>query len=257
MRIEGWDGIIGGPRWWARALSFAALAGALLALLGPYGSYYNDLSLRLIDWIVILLLATVILGLSIPPLLRWGTRAGLPRPFVFVAALGVAAVPTALMAKSVSEFFWARRVAEYRWTDWYLQTLLLTFTIVGVWATVEIARSILRYKAMPAPTGSDAPPSDVICLQMEDHYVRVHHDTGSRLELMPLREAIRRYGRRDGLQVHRSWWVAGDAVDGVERDSRNWRLRLRNGLVVPIARNRISDARARGWLGGGNGVSRC
>jgi hypothetical protein len=250
MRIEGWNGIIGGPRWWARALSFAALVGALLALLGPYGSYFNDLSLRLIDWITILLLGTAILGLAIPPMLRWGTRTGLPRPFAFVVALAVAAVPTAFMSKTVSQFFWAWHVAKYRWTDWYLQTLLLTVVTVALWAAVEIARALWHNNALPlTPGGSDVPLGDVICLQMEDHYVRVHRDAGSRLELMPLREAIRRYGRHGGLQVHRGWWVAGDAVDGAERDLRNWRLRLRNGLVVPIARNRISDARARGWLG--------
>jgi hypothetical protein len=72
----------------------------------------------------------------------------------------------------------------------------------------EIARSVLRHDAVLISTRSEVPPSNVICLQMEDHYLRVHHDAGSRLELMPLREAIRRYGRRDGLQVHRSWWVA-------------------------------------------------
>jgi LytTr DNA-binding domain len=250
MRIEGWNGIIGGPRWWARALSFAALVGALLALLGPYGSYYNDLSLRLINWVAILLLGTVILGLAIPPLLRWGAWTGLPRPFVFVAALAVAAVPMALMARTVSQFFWAPHVARYRWTDWYLQTVLLTFVIIALWAAVEITRAFRRRETVPsAPTRSNAAPGDVICLQMEDHYVRVHRDAGSRLELMSLDEAIRRYGRRDGLQVHRSWWVACDAVDGAERDVRNWRLRLRNGLVVPIARHRVSDARARGWLG--------
>jgi hypothetical protein len=250
MRIEGWNGIIGGPRWWARALSFAALVGALLALLGPYGSYFNDLSLRLIDWITILLLGTVILGLTIPPMLRWSTRAGLPRPFALIVALAVAAIPAALMSRTVSQFFWARHVAEYRWTDWYLQTLLLTIVTVALWAVVEIARALWRSDAAPsAPSRADTALGDVICLQMEDHYVRVHRDAGSGLELMSLREAIRRYGRRDGLQVHRSWWVAGDAVDGADRDSRNWRLRLRNGLVVPIARNRISDVRARGWLG--------
>jgi hypothetical protein len=250
MRIEGWNGNIGGPRWWARALSFAALVGALLALIGPYGTYYNDLSLRLVDWITILLLAVVILGLAVPPMLRWGTRAGLPRPFVLVAVLAVAAIPTAFMARIVAQFFWARHVAGYRWTDWYLQTLLMTFIVVALWAAVEIARSVWRDEtAPPAAVGPEMPVGNIICLQMEDHYVRVHRDDGSRLELMPLGEAIRRYGRRDGLQVHRSWWVASDAVDGVERDSRNLRLRLRNGLIVPIARNRISDARARGWLG--------
>jgi DNA-binding LytR/AlgR family response regulator len=90
----------------------------------------------------------------------------------------------------------------------------------------------------------------VMCLQMEDHYVRVHRASGSILELMPLQEAIARFGGAGGLQVHRSWWVAGAAVAGAERDARNWRLRLTNGLIVPLARNRVAEARARGWIGG-------
>ena len=88
-----------------------------------------------------------------------------------------------------------------------------------------------------------------ICLQTEDNYVRVHRERGSSLELMPLHEAIERFGRVDGLQVHRSWWVAASAVEGAERDARNWRLRLSNGLRVPVARNRVVEARARGWIG--------
>jgi len=83
---------------------------------------------------------------------------------------------------------------------------------------------------------------------MEDHYVRVHRASGSTLELMPLQDAIARYGS-GGLQVHRSWWVAADAVVGAERDGRNWRLRLSNGQRVPVARNRIAATRARQLIG--------
>ncbi len=61
---------------------------------------------------------------------------------------------------------------------------------------------------------------------------------------MSMKEAITRYGK-GGLQVHRSWWVAADAVIDAERDGRNWRLRLSNGLIVPVARNRIAATRAR------------
>jgi hypothetical protein len=42
--------------------------------------------------------------------------------------------------------------------------------------------------------------------------------------------------------------IADDAVEGAERDARKWQLRLRNGLLVPVARNRIHQVRARGWL---------
>ena len=87
-----------------------------------------------------------------------------------------------------------------------------------------------------------------MCLQMEDNYVRVHRAQGSSLELMSLREAIERFGHPGGLQVHRSWWVAAAAVEGAERDTRNWRLRLRNGMLVPVARNRVAAVRAQGWI---------
>jgi DNA-binding LytR/AlgR family response regulator len=87
----------------------------------------------------------------------------------------------------------------------------------------------------------------VLCLQMEDHYVRVHGQSGSTLELMPLKDAIERFGCT-GIQVHRSWWVATGAVSAAERDGRNWRLKLTNGLIVPVARNRIVEARAIGLI---------
>jgi len=83
----------------------------------------------------------------------------------------------------------------------------------------------------------------VTCLQMEDHYVRVHQGSGSRLELMPMADAIARYGAV-GIRTHRSWWVAVSAVRAIERDGRNIRLRLDGGVIVPVARNRVAAVRA-------------
>jgi hypothetical protein len=249
MRVEGWNGAIGNVQWWARALTFSVMIGAIIALLGPYGSYYNDLSLRLIDWIVVLLLDTIVLGVAVPPVVRISTAAGLPRAFSFGIAILIGAIPAAAVSAAVSKFFWGPHVTEYRWHDWYLQTLLLTVIVVLLWAVAEIVRvSHANSAAAPAVETARESSGNVICLQMEDHYVRIHRDGGSVLELMPLREAIRRYGRPDGLQVHRSWWVASGAVASAGRDVRSWRLTLRNGLIVPVARNRIGDARRRGWL---------
>jgi len=107
----------------------------------------------------------------------------------------------------------------------------------------QVRRARTHKVAISLPT-----TSDVFCLQMEDHYVRIHRPSGSTLELLPLHEAIGRFGGTDGLQVHRSWWVSAKAVTGAERDARNWRLRLTNGLTVPVARNRVTEARTRGWI---------
>ena len=75
---------------------------------------------------------------------------------------------------------------------------------------------------------------------MEDHYVRIHTPRGSSIELMPMKVAIERYGAADGLRVHRSWWVRRSAIQRIERDGRNWRLVLENGLAVPVARHSVA-----------------
>ena len=83
---------------------------------------------------------------------------------------------------------------------------------------------------------------------MEDHYVRVHTSAGSDLILMPMGQAIDAMGSRDGLRVHRSWWVARDAVEAAVPDGRQWRLRLRGGLEAPVSRPNIARLREAGWI---------
>lgn len=249
MHVEGWNGRIGGGAWWARLLGFAALIGMLLALLGPYGSYYNPLSLRLLDWTIIALSGATLLAVGIPPLLRIGGRLGLPRSLVLAGAILAIGAPAALASALVTRSFWGQHVADYRWTDWYLQSLLLIAASLSGWALMEMVvalrRSIVPSTAAPATPAA----GQVLCLQTEDNYVRVHREAGSTLELMPLHRAIQLYGRDRGLQVHRGWWVADHSVVRAERDSRAWRLHLRNGLVAPVARNRVGQARARQWPG--------
>ena len=83
---------------------------------------------------------------------------------------------------------------------------------------------------------------------MEDHYVRVHTPRGSALVLMSLGQAIAGMTDLEGLQTHRSWWVARRAVEGVVEDGRNLRLQLSGGLEAPISRARVGELRAQGWL---------
>src|SRR5690606_17132350 len=52
----------------------------------------------------------------------------------------------------------------------------------------------------------------LIYMSMQDHYVDVHTDRGNALVLMRLGDAIAETGATPGLQIHRSHWVALDAV---------------------------------------------
>ena len=86
---------------------------------------------------------------------------------------------------------------------------------------------------------------DVLALQMEDHYVRVHRLHGSELILMPLGRAIESMTAEE-LRTHRSWWVARHAIITVEGDARS--MRLRHGLIAPVARSAIAHLKAAGWI---------
>lgn len=79
----------------------------------------------------------------------------------------------------------------------------------------------------------------LICLEMEDHYVRVHTSRGSALLLMRLGDAMREAAPTAGFQSHRSWWVAEHAVEAFERSGRTGRIRLANGLTAPVSQRYV------------------
>ena len=249
MRIQGWQEEIGGPRWWARLLTFGAFAGALLGVFGPFGSYINGSFLVLVlHWTLMTMMGTAVLGLTVPHMVRFAARRGFPLWFALLLALAIMALPLAFISSVEVRWLWPWQTARMRAADWYSQTLLSCLFVTGGWLLFDFVRGARRRFAHENEPKPESISGAVLCLQMEDHYVRVHRPAGSTLELMPLQEAIARYGA-GGLQVHRSWWVAADAVVDAERDGRNWRLRLSNGLVVPIARNRIAAVRARNLIG--------
>ena len=91
--------------------------------------------------------------------------------------------------------------------------------------------------------------AELLHLRMQDHYVEVHTAAGSELLLLRFRDALREVEDVNGLQVHRSHWVARDAVVGVERrGGGRIILRLVNGSKVPVSRSFAPVLKARGWL---------
>jgi DNA-binding LytR/AlgR family response regulator len=89
---------------------------------------------------------------------------------------------------------------------------------------------------------------EVLALQGEDHYVRVHTPVGSELLLMRMGDAIDELSGVDGERVHRSWWVARDAVGDVRANGRKLTLTLSNGIEVPVSRDAATRMRRAGWL---------
>jgi hypothetical protein len=241
----------------------------VIAYLGPFGSWelggFED---RLIYWGKLILVGYLLLrpAMAFAPRIAEATR--LPALPVWLGVALVFAVPFTLVvwfAHGAGRFPTAREMlAQYP-----------SVAVIGVLVTLlfwtlrarpvaadaaQAAAAITRRIAEPHEM-TTSPPSGprllarlpahvagpVIAVEMEDHYARVHTARGSALLLMRMRDAVAELDGADGAQVHRSWWVARDAVEAVQPDGRNVRLQLVGGLTAPVARGQVAVLREAGW----------
>lgn len=77
---------------------------------------------------------------------------------------------------------------------------------------------------------------DLYCLEMADHYVKVYTSQGHHLLLMRFKDALLMLSDYQGLQTHRSWWVAKAAITALKKDGRKITLNLVNNVEVPVSR---------------------
>jgi hypothetical protein len=90
--------------------------------------------------------------------------------------------------------------------------------------------------------------AEVWAVEAEDHYLRLHTSKGQDLILMRLADAVAELDGIEGMQVHRSWWVARDAIADAKRGDGRAVLTLKNGSTVPVSRTYAGDLREKGWI---------
>jgi hypothetical protein len=88
----------------------------------------------------------------------------------------------------------------------------------------------------------------ILCMQMEDHYLRVYGENGEGIVLHRMADAAKELNQSDGMQIHRSWWVARHAIANKHSANRRSELELTNGLRVPIGRSFRSKLKEAGWI---------
>jgi DNA-binding LytR/AlgR family response regulator len=88
----------------------------------------------------------------------------------------------------------------------------------------------------------------LIALSVEDHYVRVRTDRGEAMVLMRLSDAIGETAPVKGLRVHRSHWVALDAVVAAKRRGDGAILTMAAGPEIPVSRANVAAIRDAGLL---------
>lgn len=85
---------------------------------------------------------------------------------------------------------------------------------------------------------------DLLALEAQDHYLRVHTRRGAALVHMRLSEAVQALPPQLGFQAHRGWWVAREAVAGLRREGQQTLIDLSGGLSVPVGRTYLAAVRA-------------
>lgn len=248
-------------------LSLILAIGLLLALIGPFGSFGAPFAWRLVYWTA-LALAGYFLYMPVVELAeRLAARLDLPEFAMLVASCLVATVPmTAIvwLAGQLPGPIEAPTLAQA--VNGYGRVLVIGAGITLLFRA--LARRGERDAAEKPPAPPPGPPAELelasaprlldrlpphlgrnlVALEMEDHYVRAHTRSGSGLILMRMRDAVAELDGLPGAQVHRSWWVARDAVEQVSRDGRNVRLRLVTGIEAPVARGTAGALREAGWF---------
>ena len=252
----------------------AIITGGAAAIIGPFGTYQNlDLGSRIVFWMSI-----VAIGWAQMLFIVYAARG-------FIGPGRLAGWPTMLIATligTVPILFEGRFLITYLSGEeaqpvplWlaYINVFVLTFLFSLVqWMVVERwplfpnraqnltapnittpASEETTTAATPAPIRlrrmPDGLSGNILCLQMEDHYLRVYTNEGNGLVLQRLSDAVEELAEANGTQVHRSWWVARSAVEKTVTDNRQKFLILSNEVRVPVSRSFLPKLKEAGWLG--------
>ena len=248
----------------------------LLVFLGPFGTWASLGNFdRLLFWTTTVsanwLVAHVVFSATIQSFVsrNWPTSAAL-----VLAALATALPGTGTVWLALSIYL-GHQPSDVRGVIELYAKVLVLHLIIGAFVYHFIEKKFRR-REIVGETGTSesstrregvgsepaAPPeaallarlpvharAELLHLRMQDHYVEVHTSAGCELLLLRFRDALREVEQVNGLQVHRSHWVARNAVAGVER-RRGGRviLRLVNGSRVPVSRSFASALKMHGWI---------
>lgn len=263
------------PRLWlTRHLPVMAASAVILAVLGPFGTFHDlTLEQRLAYWSGLMLFGflayqgTAAVGVIAATRVAAHTGRPVPWPVVVVPVTLLAnGIITAAVAAVENRLGRAGYAMTSGIAGLYVYCLAVTVAVMVLPLRAElVSRGSLTPVPSPPPppspmaTDAGTPRfmariperlgTTLLALEMEDHYLRIHTRTGSDLILLRLRDAMAELDSYPGLQVHRSFWVARDAVAEAERRADGkLTLILHNGMKVPVSRTHAPAVRAAGWV---------
>ena len=253
-------------RWHVALLAVAIL---FLGYLGPFGTYLRmPLGERMAYWVVAVAGNWAFALACILPAVAWLSRR-IPDVVCVLGGSLAAAVPGTILVSALELLFSGALPAPLGTGELFVAVALVHLVIgLIVWGTVELpmrtggGAPFAEPQAAGTPdrpaAGAGAPPllerlpagrrGRLLHLQMRDHYVEVHTDKGSDLVLLRFGDALRELGGTEGMQVHRSHWIARAALKKIVRRTGRTTAILDNGAEVPVSRRYARALREARWV---------
>ena len=244
-----------GGGWKRLSLDLLLLAAVALVMteLGPYGTGETPQPLRTAYWMMAVF-GSGLAGIFADRAIGGRVRRLWPR----------VAIVSLLITPPVTLYIYALNAwmldLPRRW--WLLPQLAWQVLVVMVvvmafrgllWRRVVETRTIVMpplpeaERAFRMRLSAKRRTATLIALEAEDHYVRVHTDSGSELVPMRFAEAVDELAQAYGYRLHRSWWVAAEAIERVRWTRGGGEARLVGGIVAPVSRTYAGALKAAGW----------
>ena len=244
-----------------RALGVMLVVAVVLGLTGPFGTFQQlGPAARFGYWAVIVLF-TYGVGLFVAMLALALARPVVSNRAVLTLILALAsAIPVAVTVVLVGMAFLGEQFPDPEAfatlvLDCFVITLGVAVLLVLAAGNNRVAQDTPAQPSSPAPQAPalfkrlPLPQRGALCyLTMQDHYVDVVTDRGHALILMRLSDAIAETAPVRGLQIHRSHWIALDAVRAVSKDDGKALVEMSDGVRLPVSRSYLAAAREAGLV---------
>lgn len=236
-----------------RAWAVLAVLSLVVGLVGPFGTFEMPALGRIAYWTAVVF-ATAIGGTLVAGYLERLLGPRLPRlPAIAVAGLagalaGLPVTGLVILINLIGFGLWFQPIHAASLL-FYCSLISAAVTVLGA---IFAQQAPLAASPLATPALLDRLPlpqrGRLLHLAVADHYVEVTTDKGRALLLLRLSDAIREAAPVPGLQVHRSHWIALDAVRRTSRQSGKPVLELETGAIIPVSRSYLAQARAAGLV---------
>ena len=232
-------------RRWGIDLALLVVIGLMMGFLGPFGSDQVPIVLRYIYW-MICMVGGGLIGFVGDELLRRRIVGTWRR----VAVGSVLMTPAVSLLVLTTEHLLAG--GPFGWSGylellWQVWPILLAVMVVRalVWRRTPARVETRTVIAAPLPEAeatfrrrlsAKRRGARLIAIEAHDHYLKVHTDAGDELITLRFADALEELALAHGWRVHRSWWVAADAVEAVRWRRGAGEIRLVGGLTAPVSR---------------------